>query len=199
MLANRGLPARADAELRPHASHGARGLVGAGFNVAPDHADFGTLRDEFLAEYAGALCVRTTIFPEVPELLDALEASDIRWGVVTNKATRFTLPLLVALDMHRRPGCVVCGDTAARAKPYPDPLFAAAELLALPAAHCIYVGDSERDMQAGRAAGMPTVLARYGYIGDFDTPDVWPADAHVATPLELLNWMRERGAFSNPR
>jgi phosphoglycolate phosphatase len=194
MRVSRGMAELPYAALRSQASHGARGLVGAGFNVKPDHADFARLRDEFLGLYETALCVNTTIFPEVPALLDALDAAGLPWGIVTNKASRFTLPLLEALRLSGRKPCVVCGDTAARAKPFPDPLFAAAERLGVPAAECVYVGDAERDVQAGIAAGMPTVVARYGYIADSERPDEWPADGHVSSPLELVPWLRERGA-----
>ena len=196
MRASRGMNELPYSDLRPHASHGARGLVGAGFSVTPDHADFKSLRDEFLGLYAEALCVGTTIFPEVPALLDALDAAELPWGIVTNKASRFTLPLLEALGLSGRTPCVVCGDTAPRAKPFPDPLFAAAKLLGMPATHFVYVGDAERDVQAGIAAGMPTVVARYGYIAASESPDNWPADGHVSSPLGLVPWLRARGAIA---
>jgi phosphoglycolate phosphatase len=194
MRVRRGMAELPYSELRPHASHGARGLVGAGFSLTPDHADFAALRDEFLGHYANALCVDTTIFPEVPALLDALDAAGLPWGIVTNKVSRFTLPLLDALRLSGRTACVVCGDTAARAKPFPDPLLAAAARLGVPAAECVYVGDAERDVQAGIAAGMPTVVARYGYIAASERPDEWPADGHVDSPLALVSWLRSRGA-----
>ena len=194
MRMRRGMSEMTDEALRPYASHGARGMVGAGFSVTPDQPEFATLRDEFLAHYADALCVRTKIFPEVPALLDSLDAARMPWGIVTNKASRFTLPLLDALQMRGRTPCIVCGDTAARAKPFPDPLFAAADMLGISAIDCVYVGDAERDVQAGIAAGMPTVVARYGYIAASEQPDMWPADGHVASPLELLPWLKARGA-----
>lgn len=196
MRMKRGLPAMPYAALRPHASHGARGLVGAGFNVTPENGEFVALRDEFLAQYATALCVQTAVFPDVPALLDALDAADLPWGIVTNKATRFTLPLLDALGLSSRPRCIVCGDTVGRAKPFPDPLFAAAERLGIPPRDCVYVGDAERDVQAGIAAGMATVVARYGYIAEFERPDQWPADGHVEGPLGLLAWLRQRSDAS---
>lgn len=193
MRSMRGLAALADAELRPHASHGARGLVGAGFGITPDQPEFQPLRDEFLAYYADALCVRTALFSGVTALLDALDAAGLPWGIVTNKVTRLTLPLLDALNLRRRPGCIVCGDTTARAKPYPDPLFAAADMLALPPTACVYVGDAERDVEAGNAAGMATLVARYGYIRQDEKPELWPARGHLASPLELLSWLPESG------
>ena len=189
MRVARGLPALAEGVLRPHASHGARGLVGAGFGVAPDHPDFLPLREEFLAGYAAALCERTVLFPGVAELLDVLERTGLPWGIVTNKATRLTLPLLDALALRLRPGCIVCGDTTARAKPHPEPLLAAAELLGVPAVDCLYVGDAERDVEAGNAAGMITLVARYGYIRDDELPDEWSAAGCLAAPLDLLHWL----------
>lgn len=189
MRALRGLTALPDADLRPHASHGARGLLGAGFGVTPGAPEFGLLREEFLAQYAAALCVRTVLFPGVTALLDALDALCLPWGIVTNKATWLTLPLLDALNFRQRPGCIICGDTTARAKPFPDPLFAAANVLALPPSACLYVGDAERDVAAGNAAGMATLVARYGYIRRDEKPEQWRAHGHIESPLELLLWL----------
>lgn len=193
MRGMRGLAPLTAVELRPHASHGARGLVGAGFGVTPDQPEFMPLRDEFLGFYAAALCVRTVLFPGVTALLDALDAAGLPWGIVTNKATRLTLPLLEALHLRQRPGCIVCGDTTARAKPHPDPLLAAADMLAVLAADCVYVGDAERDVEAGNAAGMATLVARYGYIRQDEMPELWPARGQLASPLELLSWLPENG------
>ena len=189
MRVARGLPALAEGVLRPHASHGARGLVGAGFGVTPEHPEFPPLREEFLAGYAAALCERTVLFPGVAQLLDALESARLPWGIVTNKATRLTLPLLEALALRLRPGCIVCGDTMARAKPHPEPLLAAAGLLGVPPADCVYVGDAERDVEAGNAAGMITLVARYGYIRDDELPEQWRAAGCLAAPLDLLEWL----------
>jgi 2-phosphoglycolate phosphatase len=192
MRLQRNLPLLADAQLRPYASHGARGLLQAGFDMSPDHPEYRSMRDEFLASYEAALCVNTVIFAGVPELLDALDAVGLSWGIVTNKASRFTLPLLDALGLRSRSACIVCGDTAARAKPFPDPLFVAAEMLALPPSACVYVGDAERDIQAGIAAGMPTLVARYGYIQEHERPEQWQASGHLDSPLQLLSWLPER-------
>ena len=192
MRAERNLPLFPDARLRPYASHGARGLLQAGFDMKPDHPDFMSFRDEFLSFYEEALCVHTETFAEVPALLDALDAAGVRWGIVTNKASRFTLPLLDALGLRSRPSCIVCGDTAARAKPFPDPLLAAAKLLSVPASACVYVGDAERDIQAGNAAGMPTLVALYGYILEHEQPDLWKANGQLDSPLQLLSWLPVR-------
>jgi N-acetyl-D-muramate 6-phosphate phosphatase len=180
------------ARLRPHASHGARGLIGAGFGYAPDDAEFAALRDAFLAHYESALCVDSTLFPGVDLMLDAVEARGLRWGIVTNKVTRFTLPLVADLKLAPRAGAIVCGDTTSHAKPHPAPLLHAARTLGVAPERCVYVGDAARDIEAGRAAGMRTLVASYGYLGDADMPDAWRADGAVATPHELVSWLPDR-------
>jgi 2-phosphoglycolate phosphatase len=188
-----GMAALSLAELRPWASHGARGLIGAGMNVTPDAAEYPRLRDAFLDFYAGALCVDTTLFGAVGDVLAEIEARGMRWGIVTNKATRFTLPLLEALGLSARAHAVVCGDSTPHAKPHPAPLLAAAQQLRTPAARCVYVGDAERDVTAGIAAGMHTLVARYGYITAAEKPDEWPADGSIDSPRALIDWLPRRG------
>ena len=185
----RGLPDMPVHALRPYASAGARGMIGAGLQIAPDHAEYPALRDAFLAHYAAALCIESVLFEAVPEVLAALEARRLRWGIVTNKATRFTTPLLDALALPNRPHVVVCGDTLPHAKPHPAPLVAAATALGVDPARCVYVGDAERDVIAGLAAGMQTLVARYGYIEPGDRPEGWRAHGHLASPRELLAWL----------
>jgi phosphoglycolate phosphatase len=177
------------AELRPYASHGARGLIGAGMGVTPDQPAYLELRDAFLAQYEAALCVDSMLFTAVATLLDAIEARALRWGIVTNKATRYTTPLLGALNLAARAGIVVCGDTTPFAKPHPAPLLEAADRLGVVPQRCVYVGDAERDISAGVAAGMHTIVARYGYIQADETPDAWPADGVIDEPMELLAWL----------
>lgn len=142
--------------------------------------------DDFLARYAAALCRESRLFEGIPELVGALEARGIAWGIVTNKAERFTLPLLEALGMRARAGCVVSGDTCPQPKPHPAPLLAASAALAIPPSECVYVGDDERDTQASLAAGMQSVVARYGYLGA-RAWELWGAHAAIAAPLELLD------------
>jgi phosphoglycolate phosphatase len=187
--ATRGMAPMPLAELRPWASHGARGLLGAGMGVLPDAVDYAELRDAFLDSYAGALCVGTTLFSSVEAVLNEIEARGMRWGIVTNKATRFTLPLLEALGLAARAHAVICGDTTAHAKPHPAPLLAAADALETPPGRCVYVGDAERDVAAGVAAGMRTIVARYGYITANEAPDAWPADGIIDSPRELIDWL----------
>jgi len=186
---DRGLPPLPLATLRPHASHGARGLLGAAFGVTPEDAAFAELNAAFLAHYEKALAVDTALFAGVTDVLDAIESRGLKWGIVTNKATRFTEPVVAALRLWPRAGVVVCGDTTARAKPHPDPLLHAANALRVAPSRCVYVGDSERDVAAGIAAGMLTLVASYGYIADDETPLAWPADGHLDNPSDLLPWL----------
>jgi phosphoglycolate phosphatase len=174
-------------ELRPLVSQGARGMLRAGFGLAPDSPGYGVLREEFLSLYEANLCRETTLFPGMEPLLAALERDGLSWGVVTNKHARFTEPLIVALGLETRAACIVSGDTCARAKPHPDPLLEAARRLRLDPAACIYVGDDERDVQAARAAGMRSVIALYGYLGDGNAPERWGGDYTIDRPLDLLN------------
>ncbi len=184
-----GLPALPYATLRPHASHGARGLLGAGFGIGPDDAVYPSLSDAFLAHYAAALCVGTALFEDVADLLAEIEARGLAWGIVTNKVARFTRPLLERLPPLARAGTVVCGDTTPYTKPHPEPLLHAARALGIAPERCLYVGDAERDVAAGVAAGMPTIVAGYGYIGAQETPARWPAAAVIDTPMALLDWL----------
>jgi len=185
MRSKRGLAPLPAEVVRPYASMGARGLLRIGFDMTPDHPDYIAMRDEFLDNYAGAICVHTRLFPGMAQLTAELTARSIAWGIVTNKATRFTTCLVDELRVN--PACVVCGDTTAHLKPHPAPLLAAAERLSLAPAHCIYVGDDLRDIQAARAAGMRCVAVQYGYHGaDNPGPATWNADAIIDHPLELL-------------
>jgi phosphoglycolate phosphatase len=185
MRTARGLQPLAAQVVRPYASMGARGLLRIGFDMSPDAPDYIAMRDEFLDNYARAICVHTRLFDGMSALLTELAARQVAWGIVTNKATRFTSRLVEELGVA--PACVVCGDTTPHLKPHPAPLFAAAEKLRLAPADCIYVGDDLRDIQAARAAGMRCVAVQYGYHGtDNPGPASWNADALIDHPLELL-------------
>jgi N-acetyl-D-muramate 6-phosphate phosphatase len=189
MRAARGLGPVALSETRRVTSLGARGLLGAGFGIGPDHADYAAMREEFLQIYENNLCCDTVLFPGMAELVDRLEADGLRWGIVTNKAERFAVPLLQQLGYGTRAACIIGGDTTAHMKPHPAPLLAAANRLELPPADCIYVGDDERDIQAGRAAGMATVAVRFGYLNG-SNPDTWAADAIISTPDEIEKFLK---------
>jgi N-acetyl-D-muramate 6-phosphate phosphatase len=172
-------------DVRPYASMGARGLLRIGFGMTPEHPDYPMLREEFLDEYSKVLSVETRLFPQMAELLNALAARSIAWGIVTNKAMRFTERIVAALGLN--PACVVCGDSTPHLKPHPAPLLLATQKLNLSAERCVYVGDDLRDVQAARAAGMRSVAVEWGYHGaDGDGPSSWNADALIAQPLELL-------------
>ena len=187
---DRGLEPVPLAKLRPYASHGARGLIGAGMAVAPGDAGYVELRDAFLAHYAAALCVDSTLFAEIATVLDALDARALPWGIVTNKAARYTEPLLLSLRLAPRARTVICGDTTPHAKPHPAPLTEAASRLGVAPGRCVYVGDARRDIDAGKAAGMRTLVARWGYLEPGDVPDDWSADGVLDAPRALLDWLR---------
>lgn len=186
----RGLDELPIETIRPHASAGARGLLKLGFALEPEHPEFDAMRAEFLDFYAERLCRDTRLFPGVPQMLDALESLGMRWGVVTNKPARFTHPLLGLLGLTPRAACVVSGDTTPHPKPHPAPLLAAAEAMGLAPAECLYVGDDRRDVEASIAAGMPCLVAAYGYLGNGGNPAEWGAKFLLPTPLDLLPWLK---------
>jgi phosphoglycolate phosphatase len=178
--------------VRPVVSQGARGLLWVGFGLTPEQEAYPAMRDEFLELYAANLVRHTRLFDGISELLGALERRGLAWGVVTNKLARFTQPLLGALGLAHRAGCVISGDTCARAKPHPDPLLEAARRLGMEACACLYVGDDERDVQASRAAGMLSVVALYGYLGENTDPLAWRADATIERPADVLEVVERR-------
>ena len=192
MRVKRGLGEVPVGQVRPYVSRGARGMICAAFGMTPEHPDFPAMREEFLDLYAGNLCVGTRLFPGMAELLDLLEARDIAWGVVTNKFERFARPIMDELGLGARAGVVVGGDTCPRAKPFPDPLLFAASTLGVAPARTMYVGDDERDVQAARAAGMPVIVAGYGYLGDGAPPSEWNADGIVNHVSEIERWIGAR-------
>jgi phosphoglycolate phosphatase len=185
MRRDRGLAMLPLEQLRPLASAGARGLLGGAFGIGPEHRDFAAMRDEFLANYEADLCIETTLFPGIGELLDELDARSVRWGIVTNKVARLTLPLVDLLGLATRASCVVSGDTTPHAKPHPAPLLHAANEMAMRPEQTVYIGDDLRDIQAGYAAGMVTVAAAYGYCGNEVPPAMWNAQHIVESPSAL--------------
>lgn len=186
----RGLEALPFAHLRPMVGAGARGMLGRAFGLTIGDAEFGAMRDEFLQRYEARMTRETLVFPAVWTLLTALDALACPWGIVTNKAARFAEPLTRALGLAPRTSVMVCGDTTPHAKPHPEPLFEAARRLGMHASECIYVGDDLRDVRAGQAAGMKTVAVAWGYLGSGDAIDTWGADQVIATPLELMSFLR---------
>lgn len=186
MRSERGLPPLPLADLRPYASMGARGLILRGLGVEREAPEFEALRLDFLERYEQAICVRTRLFEGMVEVLAELEGAGVRWGVVSNKVERYVRPIMDALGVLSRSATAVGGDTTAFAKPHPEPLLHAARLADVDPQRCVYVGDDARDIEAGRAAGMATIAAAYGFCGDASPPAQWGADALIERPLQLL-------------
>ena len=186
MRVERGLPSLPFEQYRPMAGAGARGLLGVAFGITPQDAGYEELREEFFVNYESCMTQRTFAFGGVPELIGGLLGRGLAWGVVTNKSMRFAGPLTRAMKLFETASTVVGGDSTPHAKPHPAPLLEAARQLGVAPAHCIYVGDDERDVVAGKAAGMATVAATYGYLGSNADCLLWGAHAHVADPLDLL-------------
>ncbi|MGH8141070.1 MAG: HAD-IA family hydrolase [Steroidobacteraceae bacterium] len=174
--------------VRVHVSHGSSAVVRAGFPDAAT-APFEALRTRFLDLYRADLVVDSRLFAGFDAVLDALDAHRIPWGIVTNKPGWLTEPLLAALQLRARTGCVLSGDSLPVRKPDPLPLLTAAQQLGVPPAQCLYLGDALRDVQAARAAGMVALGARYGYIGPQDDVEDWPVSGWIDEPLELLAWV----------
>jgi N-acetyl-D-muramate 6-phosphate phosphatase len=175
--------------IRPFASHGSRGLVGLGFGVLPQHDNFIAMRDEYLSIYDSVFTRSPVLLPGIADLLQAIESKGLKWGIVTNKPRRFTVGLIesMGLNLENRAACIVCGDDAPQPKPSPATLLMACEQVGVKPENCLYVGDAERDIIAGKAAGMQTVVALFGYIDVTDKPHEWGADVMIETPNQLIN------------
>jgi phosphoglycolate phosphatase len=186
------LPELPEAELRPLVSRGSHGLMRAAFDLARGAGDYEHNRIRLLEIYRANLSKRSRLFPSMQEVLDGLVRRGLDWGVVTNKPGWLTQPLMRELALSPPPTCIISGDSAERRKPDPDPLLMACRHSGHPPEACVYVGDSGRDMEAGRAAGMATVGAVFGYIEPGDEPAGWRADALVDHPLALLDWLDGR-------
>ena len=186
-LKKHGKKPLSDAAIRPFASHGSRGLIGLGFGITPADDHFIAMRDDYLSIYDTVFTRSPVLLPGIADLLQAIENRDLKWGIVTNKPRRFTVPLIESMGLHKRAACVVSGDDAPQPKPSPATLLLACEKIGVKPENCIYVGDAERDIQAGKAAGMKTVVALFGYIDVTDKPQAWGADALIQTPDALLN------------
>ncbi|WP_114653780.1 HAD family hydrolase [Polynucleobacter necessarius] len=186
LLIARNLPPKPYEVLRPCASAGARGLIGGAFGINPEDPDFIPLRDEFFSNYEKALLVNSVIFDSVDHLLDQLDEAKLPWGIVTNKSERFTHPLTDLMGLRQRAVSTVCGDTTPHSKPHPEPILHAARIANIDPSKSVYVGDDIRDIIAGKAAGMMTIAAAYGYCGCEEPPEAWGADYLVRHPKELL-------------
>ena len=190
MRTDRGMVSISQERYRPMAGAGARGMLGVAFDITPDAPEFEVLKEEFFVKYENRMLDNTLAFDGVAQLIAALIAAGVSWGVVTNKSARFTEPLTAAMPLFATAGAVVSGDTTPFSKPHPEPLFEAARRLRVDPAACMYVGDDERDIVAGRAAGMRTVAAIYGYMGAQADATRWQADAMISFPMELMSLLQ---------
>lgn len=175
--------------LRPMVGTGARGMLLAAFDIGPEDARFEAMRADFLARYEARILRETRVFARIEPVLRRLEQQRLPWGIVTNKIARFSVPVVDGLGLRSRCAVLVSGDTTPFAKPHPQPLLEAARLLSVAPQRCIYVGDDRRDVEAGRRACMPTLAAGWGYLGRGESVHDWHADAVLAHPEELLNWL----------
>ncbi len=187
MRVQRGMPSLPLHHYRPMAGAGARGMLSIAFGMTPDDPQFAELKEEFLGNYERCMTERTYAFDGVQALIAQLQQRNLRWGVVTNKSARFTEPLTRAMPLFASAAVVISGDTTPHAKPHPEPLFEATRRVGVSPGRCIYVGDDERDIIAGLAAGMGTVAATYGYLGGKTDTAAWGAHASIDNPLALLN------------
>lgn len=190
MRTDRGMASLPLSEYRPMAGAGARGMIGIAFGLTPQDEGYEALKEEFFVNYEACMTERTYAFDGVAELIAELGRAGLKWGVVTNKSERFTVPLTRRMPLFETAQTIVSGDTTPHAKPHPAPLLEAARQLDIAPGRCVYVGDDERDIVAGRAAGMPTVAAAYGYLGATADTDGWKADATISAPGALLNLLR---------
>lgn len=184
-----GLPALPHEPLRRMVGSGARGMIGVAFGLAPGAEGYDALREDFLRRYRQRLLRETAVFDEMRTVLDHLDALPMPWGIVTNKALDMAEPIAQGLGLHRRAAVLIGGDSTPHTKPHPEPLLEAARRMGLEPRECVYVGDDPRDVRAGRAAGMRTLAAAWGYLGDTEPVERWGADQVLTSPLSLLKWL----------
>lgn len=189
-----GLEAMPFEQIRPVVSHGGIALIRLGFQLQPEHPDFEPLRERLLEIYVDNIANQTTLFDGMETVLTQLEQRGLLWGVVTNKPGWLTEPLMQQLGLSSRAATIVSGDTLPQRKPHPAPMLLACEQTGSRAEQCLYVGDAERDIEAGRAAGMKTMVALFGYIEADDQPQQWGADSMIETPLSILDWLDHQTA-----
>lgn len=184
-----GMPALPFSAIRPVVSHGAAAMVQLGLGITSEDARFAPLRQRFLDIYREHLTLETRLFPGMDEVLRTIEERNMNWGVVTNKPAWLTNPLMEQLGLTQRAACIVSGDTTPERKPHPAPMLHACHQAGSHAWQCLYVGDAQRDIEAGKRAGMKTLAALFGYIGAAEEPQLWDADAMIQHPLEILDWI----------
>jgi len=186
-----GLPALAYEKIRPLVSRGGGALITLGFGVQDTDPEFTALGNKFLDLYRRHLHRSAALFPGMAAVIDALEEQSYRWGIVTNKPAWLTAPLMDAIGLEKRAACIICGDSLPYRKPHPQPLLHACRLIGASPHESAYIGDAKRDIEAGRNAGMSTLLAAYGYIDEGESPETWGADRIINTPAEILEWFHQ--------
>ena len=191
VLTENGQPALSFEEIRPEVSNGGIALIKLGFKMEPDHPKFETYRQQLLDYYENNIVKLTTVFNGIEQVLDFLDQNNIAWGIVTNKPAWLTDPLMAALPLANQPQCVISGDTLKTRKPDPEPLLHACKLINCSADNTIYIGDAERDIQAGNNAQMQTLVALFGYIGEDDNPDSWGATDSIKQPTDIIHWIKQ--------
>jgi N-acetyl-D-muramate 6-phosphate phosphatase len=189
LLSNYNRPPLTLREFRPRITLGTEGMLKFAFGINKQHRDYAQLREQFLSIYFDNIAELTRPFPGVIEMLNELKQRDISWGIVTNKYQNLTEQLLTIHQLLPTTACIVCGDTLEKAKPHPEPLWHASQLLNCQPEHCLFVGDSDIDMIAGKRAGMQTLIAKYGYISERDNITAWEADGSINEPAELIPWL----------
>ena len=183
-------------KLRYLAPHGTDAMLEYAFHIGTSHPHFEAMREQFLSTYADLTKKPSRLFPGISTVLKSLADRQLRWGIVTNKLYRFTLPIIRALNLEREASCIVSGDTLAQCKPSPKPLFHACELLDCPPCNVVFIGDAKTDMEAGKAAGMKTIVALYGYISETERPEDWHADGMAHCPDEIIELLFQRMRFN---
>ncbi len=181
-------------QIRPVVSNGANAILRVGYDLPPESPEFALLRNRFLELYRAHVARETRLFPGMDDLLSYIEDAAMNWGVVTNKPAFLTDPIIAALGLAPRAVCVVSGDTTANKKPHPEPLLHACQLAGSASGQCLYIGDAERDITAGREAGMATLVALFGYLCADDHPESWGADDLVSDPLAIIAWLERHRA-----
>lgn len=180
--------------IRPVVSHGGQALTRLGFDMDPGHPDFAPRYQRLLDIYRDNIARETSLFPGMAELLAEIEHNHMNWGVVTNKPAWLTHPLMEGLGLSERAACIVSGDTCENRKPHPEPILHGCRLAGSEARHCIYIGDAQRDIEAGQRAGLRTVVALFGYLGEHDHPEDWQADVLLHSPGEIAAWIADNTA-----
>ena len=192
LRAKHQLPPLPLSTLRPHVAHGARALIKAGLNVEQTDEQYPTVLEEYLTLYHQHLTENTTPFPQIEKVLDYIESYRLPWGIVTNKPGRFTIDLMKHLELNDRPACMVYGDSLKNRKPDPDQIIHACDILKVSPSHCLYIGDTQTDVIASKAAGTLSLVALYGYIHDHENPYQWGADGYVKEPIDIISWISNR-------